>query len=260
MTVSVEKPSRRAALGALAALAGASTTALTVTSALATTPALTPRELLMKEGKEFQLLADRFMDLFREGNEARDQERVARARFEAAAPLRPKKGPSKEIYFDIVRDEPPYGSDVEALQARRGKPKKPGDNPLGMRFKKSVLSAYHTLDDHPPWTKEGEIQRKIMGVSARWENALNASARETGYKSARQRRRVADRDVRKVIAELLKHKPKTIAGLQIQAAACTADPDYHPIKGSSAVAFLTSVIEFGNATAGIAHTEEIANG
>ena len=57
----------------------------------------------------------------------------------------------------------------------------------------------------------------------------------------------ANKGMREVVAEILKHKPKTIEGLQIQAAACIADPDAKLIEGSNAVAFLTSVIQFGKA-------------
>jgi hypothetical protein len=65
--------------------------------------------------------------------------------------------------------------------------------------------------------------------------------------SARRRRRVANKDMREVVAEILKQKPKTVEGLRMQAVACVADPDAKLIEGSNMVAFLTSVIEYRKA-------------
>jgi hypothetical protein len=264
MTIATETPSRRHFLSAGAVLAAAVAGAAIATPAIATVSTTglavmpapanasapeTPSPELPMESQEFQLLVYRLCDLFHEGNEAADQERAACVRFKAEAPLRPKNPPSKYpgIYYDIVRDEPPHGAALQALKARKGKPIKTGSgNPLGVRFKKSVLKAYHDLADKPFYTKEGQQDRKMMGASQRWENALHASARETGYESARHRRRIADKDMREVVAEILKHKPKTVEGLRMQAAACLAEPHVQWIQQANAAAFLTSVIEFGN--------------
>jgi hypothetical protein len=205
------------------------------------------------EGPEFFSLMDRFLALFVEQDEAEDQEKAAAVRFKAEAPLRAKRPPSKYsgIYYDIVRDEPSAGSNLDALKARAdargdGQPNKSG-NVLGIRFKMSVLEAYHTMADNPFYTEEGKMRRRMVGASERWENALHASAQQTGYESARHRRRVANKDMREVVAEILKHKPKSVEGLQLQAGACLADPGAQWIREPNAWAFMTSVITFGAA-------------
>jgi hypothetical protein len=229
---------------AIAAPATAIALELPATAALASPaagPASARDRILEMEGPELFRLMDRFIALVDEQHEAEDQERATRARFKAEAPLRPKKPLSKypDICYDIVRDEPSFEDTLAALESRVGKSKQPG-NALGVRLKMSVREAYHELADNPFYTKDGELKRKMMGASQRWEYALYDSAEQTGYGPARRRRGIANKDMGEVVAEILKHKPNCVECLQLQASACLADPGARWIREHNALALLTS--------------------
>jgi hypothetical protein len=247
---------RRATLGVLASVPALALPAVAIASpGLSVAPVLAPAAVpenppLPAESDEFRGLVNRFSALFDERNEAWDQEKVARIRFAAEAPLRPKKPHSKypHVRYDIVREEPSFDDTIQTLKgfnARKDKSEKP--SLVGLRFKRSAFNAYHDLIRHPSYTKEGEQDRKLMGVSGRWEEALRQSACETGYEPALQRRTLAEKGMRELIPEILKQRPKTAEGLHAQAAICLADPDVKWTQHHNALALLNSVLDFGKA-------------
>ena len=98
------------------------------------------------------------------------------------------------IHYDIVREETSADDMFQTMKdfkAHKDKSEKPGPGLVGLRFKKSVLDAYHDLIKHPFYTKEGELDRKAMGVSTRWENALRDSADRpaTGHRASAEHSR-----------------------------------------------------------------------
>lgn len=222
----------------------ASGVATSTLSAPATGPASARDGILEMEGPEFFRLMDRFVALFDEQCEAEDQEKATRVRFKAEAPLRPTKSPSKypDIYYDIVRDKPSFEDTLAAIRFRVGKVKQPG-NALGVRLKKSLLEAY--LADNPACTKDGEQKRKMMGPLY---DGRMPYMRRCG-KPATNRHAVAEwsriETCVRSSPRILKHKPKSVEGLKLQAAACLADPHALWIQEPNATAFMKSTCRFG---------------
>jgi hypothetical protein len=109
----------------------------------------------------------------------------------------------------------------------------------------SVDQAYEDLDAKPPGNKDGDLFRRMARISWQYERRLFASARDTGYASALHRRVAVQNDISAAIDALLKHRPKTVKGLQQQAAACAMDHDARWKDHPRLAAFVSSAMEFG---------------
>jgi hypothetical protein len=239
-----EATTRRAALGALAAVPALALPTVAAAATVTSDPVPLPAEI---EGPEFTNLLHRFRTLFEETMDAQREERTTQERFAAEAPLRPAKPPGKYpfVSYDIVRKRPTFENHLKSLKAAAAKAKKAANSEKpSLRLKRSVLDAYHDRADNPIWTKEGEIQRKMLGASSRWETALVESAEATGYAGARRRRRTLEIELRDVIGAILKHKPKTLSAIKVQAVACTCSPRAQWVKDPQAAAFLKSIADF----------------
>lgn len=230
--------SRRGILGALASSFGA---AATLAASPAIAQAVLPTQRLpLAESPEFIGLVDRLRENFFELPNVEAEEKAALQRFVANAPLpsiksRPRAGQS-DVRIKIVRERQTL-DDV----LKKSKLKNPGD-PISLSV--AVDSAYHELRTNPPGTKEGDAYRRMAGVSWRYEVRLFGSARDTGYAPALNRRLTVENDLRAAIDALLQHKPKTVNGLRMQAAACAMDPDVRWNGRSRTQVFLLSAMEF----------------
>jgi hypothetical protein len=116
--------------------------------------------------------------------------------------------------FDIVRKRATFDEKLEYI-------KKPGK--LRMRVPVAVDDAHHRLLSKQIGTEEGDLYRKMAGISWPYERRLRAFAHEVGYRPARNRRITIENEMCELTDGLLKHRPKTIDGLRIAAATVAAD-------------------------------------
>jgi hypothetical protein len=230
-------------LGAIAALAVTTPVGVAAAAGDLKTQAapLSPADI---EGPEFTDLARRFGTLFGDTIDATRAEEAAKQRFAAEAPLRPSKPIRKypSVQYDIVRDHMGFETMMEDLKLATARREKSGE--ISLRIRRSVVETYHDLADNPVWTKDGEAHRRILGASSRWETALVESAEATGYASARRRRRTLEIELRDVIVAILKHKPKTLSAIKVQAISCMCSPCAQWVKDPQAAAFLNSIADF----------------
>ena len=236
--------SRRGILGSIAASFGAATGfAASPALAEAILPSQTPTPAAVKEFPEFLDLVERIRNSAGELPSAEAEERAAEQRFVAMAPLpsrelqrRADKDGERQIRLKIVRDKLPFD------QRFKPKPKKVGD-PIYVAV--SVCEAYNELRTKLPGTGDGDAYRRLTGITWRYEGSLFASAHQTGYRDALLRRIILENDLFAAVGELLTHKPKTAAGLRVQAGACLIDPGFRWGSVPRLQAFLFSTMEFG---------------